>query len=81
MSHVNSSSSQRQGRGGRQGLWQCFDRHGEVLDVFVPTKRTVDGARFGFVSMGSWEDALRVIERLDGFCAVWIKGEGLLYAA
>ncbi|KAL4351562.1 hypothetical protein GQ457_06G013110 [Hibiscus cannabinus] len=50
-----------------QGLWQCFDRHGEVLDVFVPTKHTVDGSRFGFVRMGSWEDALRVIKRLDGF--------------
>ncbi|KAL4318872.1 hypothetical protein GQ457_18G012420 [Hibiscus cannabinus] len=83
MSHVNSSSSQRQGHGGRQvwtlfvrnlsdilhwqSLWQCFDRHMEVLDVFVPTKRTVDGSKFGFVRMGSWEDALRVIEHLDGF--------------
>ncbi|KAL4280692.1 hypothetical protein GQ457_03G015910 [Hibiscus cannabinus] len=50
-----------------QGLWQCFDRHGEVLDVFVLTKCTVDGARFGFVRMDSWEDALRMIERVDGF--------------
>ncbi|KAL4303809.1 hypothetical protein GQ457_10G007710 [Hibiscus cannabinus] len=49
------------------GTWQCFDRHGEVLDVFVPMKRTVGGASFGFVCMASWEDTLRVIERLDDF--------------
>ncbi|KAL4379101.1 hypothetical protein GQ457_02G022160 [Hibiscus cannabinus] len=64
MSHVNPSSSQRLHW---QGLWKYFDRHGEVLDVFVPTKRTVDGARFGLVRMGSRDDALRVIEGLDGF--------------
>ncbi|KAK9032658.1 hypothetical protein V6N11_056916 [Hibiscus sabdariffa] len=49
-----------------KGLWQCFDRNGEVLDVFVPVKRTIDGAHFGFVRMASRADALRAIKRLDG---------------
>ncbi|KAL4273683.1 hypothetical protein GQ457_13G018070 [Hibiscus cannabinus] len=50
-----------------QGIWQCFDRHGVVVDVFIPVKREVEGTRFGFVCMASWEDVLRVIECLDGF--------------
>ncbi|KAL4284228.1 hypothetical protein GQ457_16G017560 [Hibiscus cannabinus] len=54
-----------------KGLWQSFDRHGVVLDVFIPSKRSRDGTRFSFVCMGAREDALRVIERLDGF---WLYG-------
>ncbi|KAK8613483.1 hypothetical protein V6N13_101245 [Hibiscus sabdariffa] len=42
-----------------QGLWQVFDRHGRVLDSFIPQKRALDGCRFGFVRMGSEEEVMR----------------------
>ncbi|KAL4283668.1 hypothetical protein GQ457_16G016100 [Hibiscus cannabinus] len=54
-----------------KGLWQSFDRHGVVLDVFIPSKRSRDEAHFGFVRIGARADALRMIERLDGF---WLYG-------
>ncbi|KAL4296849.1 hypothetical protein GQ457_12G019510 [Hibiscus cannabinus] len=55
----------------KQGVWQVFDRHGVVIDVFIPKKVAADGSRFGFVCMQSKEDADRVIERFDGF---WLYG-------
>ncbi|KAL4346648.1 hypothetical protein GQ457_17G018690 [Hibiscus cannabinus] len=54
-----------------KGVWQVFDRHGVVIDIFIPKKVAVDGSRFGFVHMQSKEDADRVIERFDGF---WLYG-------
>ncbi|KAL4383082.1 hypothetical protein GQ457_15G019720 [Hibiscus cannabinus] len=50
-----------------KGLWQCFYHQGVVVDAFIPVKRAFDGTRFGFVCMASRVDALRAIERLDGF--------------
>ncbi|GMI78491.1 hypothetical protein HRI_001518400 [Hibiscus trionum] len=49
-----------------KGLWQVFDRHGHVLDVFIPTKKSRMGARFGFVRMKSKMEAQRVRDRLNG---------------
>ncbi|KAL4353484.1 hypothetical protein GQ457_06G014730 [Hibiscus cannabinus] len=50
-----------------QGVWQSFDRHGEVVDVFIPRRRNRFGERFGFVRMATRAAADRVIERLNGF--------------
>ncbi|KAL4386790.1 hypothetical protein GQ457_09G019190 [Hibiscus cannabinus] len=54
-----------------KGVWQVFDRHGVVVDVFIPRRRSRAGRRFGFVRMASKEDTDRVIERLNGF---WLYG-------
>ncbi|KAL4348848.1 hypothetical protein GQ457_17G012120 [Hibiscus cannabinus] len=54
-----------------KGVWQVFDRHGVVVDVFIPRRRSRAGRRFGFVHMASKEDVDRVIERLNGF---WLYG-------
>ncbi|KAL4295366.1 hypothetical protein GQ457_12G017090 [Hibiscus cannabinus] len=54
-----------------KGVWRVFDRHGVVIDVFIPKKVAADGSRFGFLRMQSKEDADRVIERFDGF---WLYG-------
>ncbi|KAL4347102.1 hypothetical protein GQ457_17G020660 [Hibiscus cannabinus] len=50
-----------------KGVWQVFDRHGVVVDVFVPKRCARDGSRFGFVRLKSKEDAIQIIERLNGF--------------
>ncbi|KAL4354940.1 hypothetical protein GQ457_06G015920 [Hibiscus cannabinus] len=50
-----------------QGVWQSFDCHGEVVDVFISRRRNRKGERFGFVRMAMRAAAKRVIERLNGF--------------
>ncbi|KAL4379166.1 hypothetical protein GQ457_02G027130 [Hibiscus cannabinus] len=50
-----------------QGLWAAFAHHGEVVDTFIPMKRSRDGLRFGFVRFSNKGDALRAIVRLDDF--------------
>ncbi|KAK8661836.1 hypothetical protein V6N13_091427 [Hibiscus sabdariffa] len=50
-----------------KGLWHAFARHGDVTDTYIPRKLSRRGKRFGFVRMKSRKDALRVIERLNGF--------------
>ncbi|KAL4274080.1 hypothetical protein GQ457_13G020940 [Hibiscus cannabinus] len=54
-----------------KGVWQVFDRHGQVLYVFVPSKRVGHIFRFGFVRMRSEAATKRVIERLNNS---WIYG-------
>ncbi|KAL4323623.1 hypothetical protein GQ457_11G028100 [Hibiscus cannabinus] len=54
-----------------QGVWQVFDRHGEVVDVFISMRRSRRGQSFGFVRMATRATALRVIERLH---MRWIYG-------
>ncbi|KAL4334695.1 hypothetical protein GQ457_07G010410 [Hibiscus cannabinus] len=54
-----------------QGVWQVFDRHGEVVDVFIPRRRSRTGERFGFVRMAVQAEAEQVVERLHGR---WIYG-------
>ncbi|KAL4377797.1 hypothetical protein GQ457_02G030990 [Hibiscus cannabinus] len=44
-----------------KGLWQVFDRHGIVVDSFIPQKRDVGGSRFGFVRMKSEVEAVRAL--------------------
>ncbi|KAL4308746.1 hypothetical protein GQ457_01G033020 [Hibiscus cannabinus] len=50
-----------------QGLRAAFAYHGEVVDTFIPMKRSWDGLRFGFVRFSNKGDALRAIERLNDF--------------
>ncbi|KAL4384633.1 hypothetical protein GQ457_15G028830 [Hibiscus cannabinus] len=50
-----------------KGLWALFSYHGDVLDAYIPSKRSKGGQRFGFVRYASMEDAMRAQERLDGF--------------
>ncbi|KAK8652520.1 hypothetical protein V6N13_126551 [Hibiscus sabdariffa] len=50
-----------------KGLWTTFGHHGDMVDDFVPTKRSRSGRRFGFVRYLSNTDAERVILRLNGF--------------
>ncbi|KAL4384915.1 hypothetical protein GQ457_15G025860 [Hibiscus cannabinus] len=50
-----------------KGLWHAFARHGDVLYAFIARKLSREGRRFGFVRMKTRTDALRTIERLDGF--------------
>ncbi|GMI90346.1 hypothetical protein HRI_002703900 [Hibiscus trionum] len=63
-----------------KGVWQVFNRYGQVVDVFVPTKRVRDGSRFGFVRMAIERDAKRAIEHLHrrwiygGRIGVWLGG-------
>ncbi|KAL4388815.1 hypothetical protein GQ457_09G007360 [Hibiscus cannabinus] len=49
-----------------KGLWATFAHHGEVVDAFIPLKKTKDGKRFGFVRFSNRVDAQRAISRLNG---------------
>ncbi|KAL4271528.1 hypothetical protein GQ457_13G014790 [Hibiscus cannabinus] len=60
-----------------QGVWQLFDRHSEVVDVFIPRRRNKQGERFGFVRMAMRAAAEWVIERLNGF---WLYGSRITVA-
>ncbi|KAK8671541.1 hypothetical protein V6N13_038135 [Hibiscus sabdariffa] len=40
-----------------QGLWFAFARHGEVIDAFIPEKKSKKGIRYGFVRFVNLEDA------------------------
>ncbi|TYI05915.1 hypothetical protein ES332_A10G121900v1 [Gossypium tomentosum] len=51
----------------RKGLWALFRFYGNVLDAFIPVKRSMEGKRFGFVRFANMEDAQRAILRLGGF--------------
>ncbi|KAK8623421.1 hypothetical protein V6N13_118306 [Hibiscus sabdariffa] len=51
----------------RRWLKQLFGYHGEVVDVYIPNKRTSTGKRFGFVRFTRFDDANRAIDRLNGF--------------
>ncbi|KAK8668776.1 hypothetical protein V6N13_106222 [Hibiscus sabdariffa] len=50
-----------------KGLWHAFARHADVIHSFITRKLSRGGKRFGFVRMKTRTDALRVIERLNGF--------------
>ncbi|KAK8663648.1 hypothetical protein V6N13_083457 [Hibiscus sabdariffa] len=50
-----------------KGLWQMFARVGEVFDAFIANKLSRGEKHFGFVKVGYRQDALRIIERLNGF--------------
>ncbi|KAK8675057.1 hypothetical protein V6N13_033130 [Hibiscus sabdariffa] len=50
-----------------QGLWNAFARHGNVLNAVIARRLSKGGKKFGFVRFGNSTDALRAIERLNGF--------------
>ncbi|KAK8609370.1 hypothetical protein V6N13_061819 [Hibiscus sabdariffa] len=50
-----------------KGLWATFGHHGDVVDAFIPRKRSRSGRRFGFFRYLSNTDAERAILRLNGF--------------
>ncbi|KAL4342271.1 hypothetical protein GQ457_08G027490 [Hibiscus cannabinus] len=50
-----------------KGLWTAFGHHGDVIDAFIPKKRSKSGKRFGFVRYATKDDAFRAISRLNGF--------------
>ncbi|MFQ6627979.1 hypothetical protein Gotur_007272 [Gossypium turneri] len=60
-----------------KGLWVFLQFHRNVLDAFIPVKRSMEGKRFGFVRFANLENAQRVILRLDCFVIlgkkVWVK--------
>ncbi|KAL4348833.1 hypothetical protein GQ457_17G003060 [Hibiscus cannabinus] len=49
-----------------QGLWFSFARHGEVIDAFIPVKKSKKGIRFGFVQFVNLEDAEKAIAQMNG---------------
>ncbi|KAK8570806.1 hypothetical protein V6N13_103208 [Hibiscus sabdariffa] len=50
-----------------KGLWFAFARHGDVVNVYIARKLSRGGKRFGFVRMKERIDAVKAIERLQGF--------------
>ncbi|KAK8690674.1 hypothetical protein V6N13_074205 [Hibiscus sabdariffa] len=49
-----------------QGLWFAFARHGEVIDAFIPAKKSKRGIRYGFVRFINLEDAEKAIDQKNG---------------
>ncbi|KAL4364313.1 hypothetical protein GQ457_04G009840 [Hibiscus cannabinus] len=49
-----------------QGLWFAFARYGDVIDAFIPAKKSKTGFRYGFVRFLKLEDAERAISHLSG---------------
>ncbi|MBA0636362.1 hypothetical protein Godav_000064 [Gossypium davidsonii] len=58
-------------------LSALFRFHGNVLDDFIPVKRSMEGKRFVFVRFAKLVDAQRAISRLDGFVIlgkrIWVE--------
>ncbi|KAK8630032.1 hypothetical protein V6N13_078843 [Hibiscus sabdariffa] len=49
-----------------QGLWFAFVRYGEVIDAFIPAKKSKTDFRYGFVRFLKLEDAEKAILHLSG---------------
>ncbi|XVF07750.1 hypothetical protein REPUB_Repub06bG0166600 [Reevesia pubescens] len=47
-------------------LWRIFSKHGKVVDVFIPKKRSGSGMSYGFVCFADHCDAFKVVKRLNG---------------
>ncbi|MBA0577881.1 hypothetical protein Golob_024230 [Gossypium lobatum] len=56
-----------------KGLWALFSFHGNVVDAFIPEKKSKSGKRFGFVRFTNFTDAQRAISRLNGFVILGSK--------
>ncbi|MBA0781616.1 hypothetical protein Gotri_002523 [Gossypium trilobum] len=50
-----------------KGLWTLFRYHGDVIDAFIPAKKSKSGRKLGFVRFDKIMDAQKVINRLNGF--------------
>ncbi|MBA0576412.1 hypothetical protein Golob_027475 [Gossypium lobatum] len=50
-----------------KGLWTLFRYHGDVIDAFIPAKKSKSGKKLGFVRFDKIMDAQKVINRLNGF--------------
>ncbi|GKV26308.1 hypothetical protein SLEP1_g35639 [Rubroshorea leprosula] len=50
-------------------LWNCFQRYGKVVDVFIPSKRDKRGKRFGFVRMAGVKNEFQMEGQLN---TMWI---------
>ncbi|KAK8648080.1 hypothetical protein V6N13_128842 [Hibiscus sabdariffa] len=49
------------------GLRQAFGRYEDLVDSYIARKLDKQGRRFGFVRFSNEKDALRAVERLNGF--------------
>ncbi|KAH1055310.1 hypothetical protein J1N35_033375 [Gossypium stocksii] len=60
-----------------KGLWALFQFHGNVVDAFIPAKRSMEGKRFRFVRFAKLVDVQGAITRLDGYVIlgknIWVK--------
>ncbi|MBA0630501.1 hypothetical protein Godav_002592 [Gossypium davidsonii] len=50
-----------------KGLWTLFLYHGDVIDAFIPAKKSKSGRKLGLVRFDKIMDAQKVINRLNGF--------------
>ncbi|MBA0819136.1 hypothetical protein Gohar_021591 [Gossypium harknessii] len=46
-----------------KGLWTLFRYHGDVIDAFIPAKKSKSGRKLGFVRFDKIMDAQKVINR------------------
>ncbi|GJY78645.1 RNA-directed DNA polymerase, eukaryota [Tanacetum coccineum] len=51
-------------------LWRLCNQYGNVIDVFIPNKRSKVGKRFGFVRFIKISDVDRLVNNL---CTIWIE--------
>nr|GEW77059.1 RNA-directed DNA polymerase, eukaryota, nucleotide-binding alpha-beta plait domain protein [Tanacetum cinerariifolium] len=54
---------------GAKDLWHACKQYGQVIDAFIPDRRSKDGKRFGFVRLIKVFDVDRLVGNL---CTVWI---------
>ncbi|GKV15204.1 hypothetical protein SLEP1_g26006 [Rubroshorea leprosula] len=50
-------------------LWNSFQMHGKVVDVYLPSKRDRRGKRYGFVRLTGVKDVIQMERRLN---EIWI---------
>ncbi|KAK8681629.1 hypothetical protein V6N13_054031 [Hibiscus sabdariffa] len=50
-----------------KGLWATFAHHGDVVDSFIPQKKSRSGNRFGFIRFVTRTGADRALNILNGF--------------
>ncbi|GJV36928.1 nucleotide-binding alpha-beta plait domain-containing protein [Tanacetum coccineum] len=57
-------------------LWRVCSQYGNVIDSFIPNRRSKNGKRFGFVRFIKFANVDRLV---DNLCTIWI-GRFKLYA-
>ncbi|KAK2654880.1 hypothetical protein Ddye_014736 [Dipteronia dyeriana] len=48
------------------GLWRLFKSFGKVRDVYLPSKKSLRGSRFGFIRFELAEEATNVANKVNG---------------